>query len=364
MRLFQNCGYYASYAQRLRGLHAADAPYAQQLVAFFADRYSASHILLPVMEGRAEAAFANANDEFQQRTWAREQGLPEKATLDEILLAQIEAHRTEVFYNLDPMQFGNAFVDKLPGSVKLALCWRAAPSGRADFSRYRRVLCNYPSVIAQYQAAGMPSEYFSPSHDPAMDRFAASEARPVDVLFVGTYSRHHTTRAPILEAVARLSDRYRVEFAIEVSRFTRLAESGLGRLLPIGKHRRPAAIRAVTRPPLYGIDYYRKLAEAKIVLNGAIDMSGEDKGNMRCWEAHGARTLMISDEGRYPAGMVDGETMRTYKSAAEATALVTRYLGDDAARQALADTGNRMIRSRYSKARQWDAFSAIVAALA
>ncbi len=30
------------------------------------------------------------------------------------------------------------------------------------------------------------------------------------------------------------------------------------------------------------------LSNAKIVLNGAIDISGEDRGNMRCFEALGS----------------------------------------------------------------------------
>lgn len=365
MRLFQNCGYYAPYAQRLRTLHGPGATWSQQLSTFFADHYSASHILKPVLDGDPDAFFANANDASQQAAWARENGLAATASPEEILSAQIEHHRAEVFYNLDPVGFGSDFVRRLPSSVKAAICWRAAPSGGADFSAYARVLCNYPSVIEQYRAAGMRAVYFSPAHDPALEHYAGSASRSVDVLFVGTYSRHHVTRAPILEAVARLADTFRIEYALEVSRFTRLAETPLGYLLPrSGRYRRPQAIRRVTRPPLYGADYYRKLGDARIVLNGAIDMSGEDKGNMRCWEALGARSLMITDKGAYPAGFVDGENMLTYRSADEAVSLVRRYLSDDAARDRIANTGHEMIRTRYGKQAQWDAFRAIAADIA
>ena len=40
-----------------------------------------------------------------QRHWAREHGMPGKPSLEAILLAQIEHHRTEVFYNLDPVRY-------------------------------------------------------------------------------------------------------------------------------------------------------------------------------------------------------------------------------------------------------------------
>jgi hypothetical protein len=70
-------------------------------------------------------------------------------------------------------------------------------------------------------------------------------------------------------------------------RLCRLAESPVGQLLPLAKHRRPQAIRAISRPPIFGRDYYQVLADAKIVLNGAIDMAGTDRGNMRCFEVLG-----------------------------------------------------------------------------
>ena len=92
----------------------------------------------------------------------------------------------------------------------------------------------------------------------------------------------------ILEAVAKLAGEYNVVYHLDRSRLCRLAESPLGRFLPLAKHRRPSAIRAITQEPIFGRDYYEVLSAAKIVLNGAIDMAGEDRGNMRCFEALGS----------------------------------------------------------------------------
>jgi hypothetical protein len=64
----------------------------------------------------------------------------------------------------------------------------------------------------------------------------------------------------------------------------------------------------------FGRDYYQLLSSAKVVLNGAIDVSGEDRGNMRCFEAMGAGSLLLSDQGNYPDGMIDGRTIMTYRS--------------------------------------------------
>ena len=50
------------------------------------------------------------------------------------------------------------------------------------------------------------------------------------------------------------------------------------------------------------------------MLNGAIDMAGPDRGNMRCFEAMGCGALLVSDVGNYPVGMEAGVTMETYAS--------------------------------------------------
>jgi glycosyltransferase involved in cell wall biosynthesis len=313
-----------------------------------------------VLKGDEAAFFTNGNDEFTQRVWARENGLSDKATLAEILLAQIEFHHTEVFYNTDPVLFGTDFVHRLPGCVRKAITWRNIPTPGADFSAYDLVLCNSQSLLKVYKEKGWNGAYFSPAHDPVMDEYATSRDRPIDVLFVGGYSRHHMRRAEVLEAVARLRSRYRIEYCLARSRFTRLAESPLGHLLPLGKYRRPGDIRAVSRDPIYGRDMYALIAKSKIVLNGTIDMSGADRGNIRCFEAMGCRSLLLSDEGVYPDGMVGGETLVTYQSSADVVAKLEELLQGPSVMNGIADAGYQMVSNQYSKGRQWADFQLLV----
>jgi hypothetical protein len=81
---------------------------------------------------------------------------------------------------------------------------------------------------------------------------------------------------------------------------------------------------------------------------------------MRCWEALGARTLLLSDAGHYPAGMVDGETIRTYRSPRHAIELIADSLGNVEGCRGVAAAGHDMIRTRYSKAAQWASFQRLV----
>ncbi|MGX1324325.1 hypothetical protein AB7M17_007778 [Bradyrhizobium sp. USDA 377] len=362
MRLFQNSCFYPSYLPRFNQLAAKALSFDARRQVFLNDRFGAAHFLKPVLDGSPEAFFTNGDDKVLQRRWAREQGMSGEPSLEAILLAQIEHHATEVFYNLDPVRYPSTFVAKLPGCVKTTLCWRAAPSGHADFTAYGAVLGNFPSILDIWRSRGCRGELFRPAHDPVMDEYGRGE-RPIDVVFVGGYSRHHRARARTLERVAHLADSHNIVLCLDASRLTRLAESAIGRLLPLGRHRRPNAIAAIARPPVFGRDLYELIGSSKIVLNGAIDMAGEDRGNMRCFEAMGCGALLVSDAGRYPEGMQDGVTIETYGTPEQAAEVISRSLQDWPRSAEIAALGRARIGGVYGKDAQWKAFVDLVGRL-
>ena len=363
MRLFQNARYYPSLRPKIVELTRDCQTFAGKISAFLDFRESAAHILLPV-DRRAEwAFFANGDDRVVQRVWAREHGLKSSASLDDILRAQIEEHRTDVFYNLDATGWEGGFMKRLPGCVKKTIAWHAAPFRNVSFSGYDLVVCNFPSILAALSEQGCRTEYFFPAYDPEFGPFASRQDRPVDVLFVGGYSRHHRRRAAVLEAVAKLAGEYNVVYRLDRSRLCRLAESPLGQVLPLASHRRPPAIRAIAQEPIFGRDYYEALSAAKIVLNGSIDMAGADRGNMRCFEALGGGALLLSDDGNYPEGMRNGETMATYNSPEDAVRQIRTLLEASRKRLDIARAGHEMVSTRYSKEVQWRRFEALVASI-
>jgi hypothetical protein len=362
MRLFQNSGLYPSYRQRLDRLAAHAQGFDERRRAFLDDRFGALHFLDPVLNAEPNAFFTNGDDEVLQQQWARENGLNGLTSPEDILLAQIEQHRTEVFYNLDPVRFPSAFVRRLPGCVRKSVCWRAAPSGNADFTAYHAVLGNFPSILKLWRRNGCRTETFFPAVDPVMGEYISGD-RPIDLLFVGGYSRHHSARARTLEQVAGLASRYNVVLCLDASRATRLAESLVGRLLPLRRYRRPKAVARVAKGPVFGRQLYELLGKAKVVINGAIDMSGNDRGNMRCFEAMGCGALLLSDAGNYPEGMEPGRTMEIYSSSEHAAVTALELLQRWPEPAEKAARGTAEVSMIYSKAHQWERFVELVAQL-
>ena len=362
MRLFQNSGLYPSYLARLDTLAPKTLGFEKRRQVFLNDRFGALHFLKPVLANDATAFFTNGDDDRLQRQWARENGIRGKTSLEDVLLSQIEHHRSDVFYNLDPVRYPSGFVRRLPGCVKKTLCWRAAPSGHADLTAYSVVLGNFPSILDSWRRKGCRARLFFPAVDPVMDEYGMDD-RPIDVLFVGGYSRHHSTRAKILEQVASLADTQLVVYCLDASRLTRLAESALGRMMPLRKHRRPDAVAKIAKPAVFGRQLYELIGKSKIVLNGAIDMAGRDRGNMRCFEAMGCGALLISDAGDYSEGLVGGETMVTYESSENCRDQIRECLADWSAAKKIADNGRGRIRDLYSKELQWTSFNTVVASL-
>ena len=363
MRLFQNLGISLAYRRRLALLMQGRESFIDRLSVFLQDRYGASHLLKPVLDHDSSAFLTYGNAVGLQQAWAREHGLPRTTDAAKILLAQIEEHRADVFYNLDPLRFDSSFVRRLPSCVKKSICWRSAPSPGANFGAYDLVVCNFPIFMDMWRALGFRTAYFVPAHDPRMDDFVGADERRIDVSFVGVYSRHHVGRAQVLEVIARECANYNIVFCLDRSRLTRLAESPAGLVPPLKRYRRPSAIRRVSSEPVFGLDLYKTIGNSKIVLNGAGEIAGPDRGNMRCFEALGCGALMVSDSGHYPDGFVSGENMLTYDTPKEAARLIARALDEWPSAESIASKGYEMVRTRYSKESQWRSFLGLVDAL-
>ena len=58
-----------------------------------------------------------------------------------------------------------------------------------------------------------------------MAEYARNTDRPIDVLFVGGYTRYHMRRAELLSAMAASGDQHEIAMHLDSSRLTKFAES-------------------------------------------------------------------------------------------------------------------------------------------
>ena len=356
-KVFQNFDVYPQYLKRMHArLRTKDYRLIWQ--EFMDDRFLAIHMLQPVLNG-IDGNFAIGHDEPSQRSWAKEFGLNPKASLDQILLAQIEESEADVFYNLDPLRFGNDFLKKMPSNIKKSIAWRAAPSGRSDFGGYDRIVCNFETILQSYRDRGWEAAFFYPAFDPVMSSYRKLD-RSIDVIFAGTYSKYHQNRARIVDSLALLHGNRVVNIHLQLSRLASIANTPLGVIPPLRSHRLSKAVASRAQPPVFGRDLYSAFGNSKIVINGAIDMAGSDRGNMRCWEALGCGALMLADVGNYPAYMEDGKNMITYSNVDDMVNKIDWFLDNETERAEIAQRGNTMLAQHYSKERQWNDFVSLL----
>jgi hypothetical protein len=362
MRLFELITYgkpYLSYFAASGARRSGDI-HEELKRALLHDRYGNSHLLDPIERGSADAFLSVADDELSQRAWAREKGLPSGVLAEDIVLAQIEEHRTEVFYNISPILYDSRFLRRLPGSVKRTLCWRAAPVGHSDLSQYDRCVCNFQGLLDQWSQLGWKTAWFEPAHDPVASDYGRNTERSVDVAFVGGYSRHHGKRNLLLQRIAELGREHDIRFHFSLGRAAQLV-NWLWPMRWLMPHLAlEGALRGVARPALYGREMYRLFGTSRIVINAAIDMATEFRGNMRCWEALGCGAVMLSDEGIYPRGMRPGRDFETYRDVDDALMKIERILADYEAWRPMAAQGLATVETTYSKAAQWEAFVKLV----
>lgn len=361
MRIFQASSLPPEYPVSLSGRPGEQESFAARSRRIVEEGYGSAHLLLPVVRGEATAFFANGNDHFGQNLWAKENGLPVGTSEQSILLAQIEAHRTEVFYSLDPVRYGSSFVKRLPGCVRKSLCWRAAPSPGADFTAYDLVLGNFPGILRQWSRQGCSTEYFSPAWDIENEPVGDLAARPIDVIFVGAHSRHHRRRNKILEHIAEKWPEWNIVYCLATSRVSRLANA-LPVAFPIlADFRQSKNLRRVQRPPIYGRALHSMLRDAKIVFNAHGEIAGNERGNMRCFEAMGCGALLVSDRGEYPEGFVAGMNYIDYGSPDEAREKIKNLLENEDQMDAIVAGGAILMLERYNKSTQWATFRRLAA---
>lgn len=232
--------------------------------------------------------------------------------LHRLLLSQVEQLQPDVVMvqdlNLVPAGLGRALrrhTGLLVGEIA------SPPPPRRFFEPYDLIVSALPSTVEMVRGWGGEAESLPLGFDPSHAGTSPASQRPIDAIFVGSFSRHQPATAPLLRAVA--SRVPGLQIYGDVSPRT-LTEAGLSDYY---------------RGPAWGREMFELLGRSKTVINRHGSIAGPYAVNMRMFESTGSGAALVTERQQNLAEFfVPGEEVLAYDSFDEAARLTAEILAD------------------------------------
>ncbi|MGW9629802.1 glycosyltransferase family protein [Agromyces sp. NPDC055520] len=195
---------------------------------------------------------------------------------------------------------------------------------RRFLTSYDMIISALPTIVETAESWGIPARFLPLGFDERWaDRTPASE-RPIDAIFVGSFSRLQPATAPLLREIGAAVPGLRIygPASPEV-----LAEAGLTRFY-VGE--------------AWGRDMFALLAQSKLVVNRHGSVAGRYAVNMRMYETTGSGAALITERKSNLGELFDvGREVLAYGSPAEAAELAASLLADPERLDDVAAAGRR-----------------------
>lgn len=264
-----------------------------------------------------------ANCEPLQAAWAREHGMDEAAGADAILLAQAEALAADVVYIQHVHSATDESLAELRRQGRLVVGQLATePPPLERLRAFDLIVTALPSFVDRFRRRGIRTELLRLAFDDrVLARVGARDAAR-DAVFVGSLGRTQHRRANGI--VARAAWLTPIEFY-----------GYGGRLWPPW-----SPVKRRYRGEAWGIDMYRVLASARVVVNRHGAIAGGHAVNMRIYETTGVGSLLLTDNGDTLADVLEpGAEAVAYGSARDLARKLRHYLIHEEERAAIAAAG-------------------------
>lgn len=215
----------------------------------------------------------------------------------------------------------------------------------ADFTPYDLVLSSFPHFVERFREQGLRSTYFNLGFEATLlDRLETVEPQR-GLAFVGGLSREHGERIRFLEDVARVHPVDVWGYGAEI-------------LDP------DSPLRERHHGDVWGLEMYRVLRRAAVVLNRHIDVAGPFANNMRLYESTGVGALLLTDRKRNLSDLFEPDVeVATYGSTEECIDVAGRLLADSDARSEIAKAGQRRTLAEHTYRHRMEELVSLVAPL-
>ncbi len=315
-----------------------------------------------------EAWDIHADNQFLQRAWLREHGLPieglppaaarrrdpvqharelldrtplrhlkpllrplagtfqkQPAWIRETLAAQIKYYKPDVLWNQVIGWVSSGFLKEMKSYVRVVVGQHAAtrlPEAE-DFSCYDLAVSSFAPTVEYLRQKGLRTHLNRLGFEPSvLARLAASEQRH-ELSFIGSFMPVHTSRTELLDALC--------------GQFPQLNIWG-----PDVDHLPPMSnVRTHYVGPAWGRSMFQILRDSKITLNHHGNVPPY-ANNMRLYEATGVGTLLITDWKENLHELFEpGKEVAAYRTPAECAELIRHFLEHHVEREAIAHAGQQ-----------------------
>jgi spore maturation protein CgeB len=315
--------------------------YAMQLQALLDRRFGASDFYSRNLSSLGlEAQDVLLNVEPLQRAWLRENGSSSLAGrpvgttwFARTLEAQIRRLGPEVVLLLDMAALPDGFLRHLSRIVPCMVGQVAAPLDFSrDFRPYSLVVTSLPPFVDRFASAGVRAELLPLAFEPTVRDLVPAVTRDIDLAFVGSLDRVHSSGTAMLSELAS-----RVDLQVWAPR-NQLA--GLSHDL-----------QRCYRGEAWGIDMYKVLARSKLVVNRHIGIAEGYANNLRLFEATGMGAALVTESAPNLGRLFEpAEEVVTYESGSDCAEQVVSLLSDEPTRVRIASAGQRRTLSEHTYA--------------
>ncbi len=268
--------------------------------------------------------------ELQDR-WAREHQFLYGQNLETIAMEQIRRAEPDVVFMQDLSFFSQKNLMHLASRYLLAgQCSCAMPV--ADKVRcFHLIFTSFPHYVDRFKALGVRSVFLPLAFDPiVIDRVGYLPIdRDIDCVFVGGIG--DTWSQSALRAIA---------IVIPGAQFYGYGYEMLDKHDPIRRKYVGSA---------WGLDMYRVLSRAKVVINRHSKHAIGFANNLRMFEATGCGALLVTEAAQNLRDYFDVDQCCTYQSGEDAVIMVERALAEEQFKRVAANGHRRTLRThRYT----------------
>lgn len=246
-----------------------------------------------------------------------------------LLWKQIVEMKPDVLLVQDINFLPKTLVRKIKKQVPLVLGEIASPPPpKSYFEGYDLIFSALPPLVEQVQNWGLAAQFLPLAFD--AERACSPEAsdRDIDVVFVGSFSRHQSLTLPLLSAVAK--------------KVPGLQIYGTASAQDVAAY----GLEPFVKGEAWGDEMFALLRRSKIVVNRHGDIAGNYAVNMRMYEATGSGCVLVTEcKQNLPDLFIPGSEVIAYDSVEDAASQIALLLSDPERLGTIAQAGHiRTIR--------------------